>query len=116
MVMKIADPKVAAAFNGFPPVIRRKLMRLRMLIFDGAYETEGGGELEVILKWGQPSYLTKKSKCGNQKHRQHNNTGSASLNLYFEARNRRQAGGMRMAPGRGRGHLCWEPLIFKHTF
>jgi hypothetical protein len=22
-------------------------------------------------------------------------------------------GGMRMAPGRGRGHLCWWPLIFK---
>jgi hypothetical protein len=27
-----------------------------------------------------------------------------------------QAGGMRMAPGRGRGHLCWEPLIFKNNF
>jgi hypothetical protein len=24
-----------------------------------------------------------------------------------------RAGGMRMAPGRGRGHLCWLPLIFK---
>ena len=23
------------------------------------------------------------------------------------------AGGMRMALGRGRGHLCWWPLIFK---
>ena len=23
-----------------------------------------------------------------------------------------RAGGMRMAPGRGRGHLCWWPLIF----
>jgi len=22
-----------------------------------------------------------------------------------------RAGGMRMAPGRGRGHLCWWPLI-----
>jgi len=75
MEMKIADPNVAAAFNVFPPVIRRKPMRLRMLIFDVAYETEGGGELEVILKWGQPSDLTKTSKCGNQKHSQHNNTG-----------------------------------------
>jgi hypothetical protein len=24
-----------------------------------------------------------------------------------------RAGGMRMAPGRGRSHLCWWPLIFK---
>ena len=23
-----------------------------------------------------------------------------------------RAGGIRMAPGRGRGHLCWSPLIF----
>ena len=41
MGMKIVDPKVAAAFNVFPPVIRKKLMRLRMLIFDVADETEG---------------------------------------------------------------------------
>jgi len=65
MERKIADPKVEAAFNVFPPVIRKKLMRLRMLIFDVAYETEGVGELEETLKWGQPSYLTKKSKSGS---------------------------------------------------
>ena len=65
MEMKISDPKVAAAFNVFPPVTRKKLMRLRMLIFDVAKETEGVGELEETLKWGQPSYLTKKPKCGS---------------------------------------------------
>ena len=27
-----------------------------------------------------------------------------------------RAGGMRMAPGRGRGHLCWWSLIFKFFF
>ena len=40
-------------------------MRLRKLIFDVAHETEGVGELEETLKWGQPSYLTKKSKSGS---------------------------------------------------
>jgi hypothetical protein len=65
MGRKISDPKVEAAFNMFPPVIRKELMRLRMLIFDVAYETEGVGELEETLKWGQPSYLTKKSKSGS---------------------------------------------------
>jgi hypothetical protein len=27
-----------------------------------------------------------------------------------------RAGGMRMASGRGPGHLCWWPLIFKKNF
>ena len=27
-----------------------------------------------------------------------------------------RAGGMRVAPRRGRGHLCWWPLIFKKNF
>jgi hypothetical protein len=65
MGRKISDPKVEAAFNMFPPVIRKELMRLRMLIFDVAYKTEGVGELEETLKWGQPSYLTTKSKSGS---------------------------------------------------
>ncbi len=65
MGRKIVDLKVEEAFNVFPPVVRKKLMRLRMLIFDVADETEGVGELEETLKWGQPSYLTKKSKSGS---------------------------------------------------
>ncbi len=39
-------------------------MFLRELIFETAVETEGVGELEETLKWGQPSYLTK-SKSGS---------------------------------------------------
>ena len=40
-------------------------MKLRKLIFDVAHGTEGVGELEETLKWGQPSYLTKQSKSGS---------------------------------------------------
>jgi len=65
MGKKIVDAKVEAAFNVYPPVIRKKLMQLRRLIFDVAHETGGVGELEETLKWGQPSYLTKKSKSGS---------------------------------------------------
>jgi hypothetical protein len=65
MGKKIVDPKVEEAFNGYHPAVRKKLMRLRMLIFDVASETEGVGELEETLKWGQPSYLTTKSKSGS---------------------------------------------------
>jgi Domain of unknown function (DU1801) len=62
---EFADPKVEEAFNVFPPAIRKKLMRLRALIFDEASKTDGVGELEETLKWGQPSYLTTQSKSGS---------------------------------------------------
>jgi len=65
MARKIVDPKVAAAFKKFDPVVRKKLMRLRRLIFDVADKTAGVGELEETLKWGQPSYLTSQSKSGS---------------------------------------------------
>jgi hypothetical protein len=40
-------------------------MFLRRLIFDTAASIEGIGEIEETLKWGEPSYLTPKSKSGS---------------------------------------------------
>ena len=40
-------------------------MFLRQLIFETAARTEGVGELEETLKWGQPAYLTSQSKSGS---------------------------------------------------
>ena len=57
-------PEVAAAFGAYPEDIRSKLMDLRQLIFATAETTEGVGELEEALRWGQPSYLTSQSKSG----------------------------------------------------
>ena len=65
MGKKIADPKVQEAFSVYSPAVRKKLMLLRSLIFDTARKTEGVGELEETLKWGQPSYLTEASKSGS---------------------------------------------------
>ncbi len=62
---KIKDPDVAAIFKSYPINMREKLMFLRQLIFDTAAETEGVGELEETLKWGEPSYLTPKTKSGS---------------------------------------------------
>lgn len=62
---KFANPKVAEVFNAYPKAMREKLMVLRQMIFDTASETEGVGELEETLKWGQPSYLTIRSKSGS---------------------------------------------------
>ncbi|MGB5750583.1 MAG: DUF1801 domain-containing protein [Desulfobacterales bacterium] len=65
MGKNIADPMVKAALNGFPPAVRKKLILLRTLIFDVASDTDGVGELTETLKWGQPSYLTEKTKSGS---------------------------------------------------
>ena len=56
---------VAAVFNSYPQKIKLKLMFLRRLIFDTAASIEGIGEIEETLKWGEPSYLTPKSKSGS---------------------------------------------------
>jgi len=59
------DARVAAVFKSYSPPIRKKLLALRSLIFDTAARTNGVGELEETLKWGQPSYLTSETKSGS---------------------------------------------------
>jgi hypothetical protein len=61
----IADPAVDAVFNAYPKALRTKLLALRRLILETASATQGVGELEETLKWGQPSYLTTSSKSGS---------------------------------------------------
>lgn len=61
----IESPEVAAVFETYPKEVKTKLLFLRELIFDVASKTEGVGELEETLKWGQPSYLTTQSKSGS---------------------------------------------------
>jgi len=62
---KINKPEVAAIFKSYPQKIRKKLMFLRQLILETAASTEGVGEIEETLKWGEPSYLTPKTKSGS---------------------------------------------------
>ena len=59
------DARVAAIFDAYPKAARKKLLALRKLIFDIAARTDGVGELEETLKWGQPSYLTSATKSGS---------------------------------------------------
>ncbi len=60
-----ANPAVERIFTAYPPAARKRLLRLRELIFDTAASTEGVGELEETLKWGEPAYLTTQSKSGS---------------------------------------------------
>ena len=58
------DPNVAEVFASYPANIRTRLMKIRALIFKSA-AAEAVGPLTETLKWGEPAYLTLKSKSGS---------------------------------------------------
>ena len=55
-----SDPRVGSVFKKHPKTFSQKLSYLRQLILETAAEIEEIKELEETLKWGEPSYLTKK--------------------------------------------------------
>jgi hypothetical protein len=63
-VTAFANSEVAKIFKSYPTKARSRLMFLRQLIFDTAAKTEGVGEVEESLKWGEPSYVTKAPRSG----------------------------------------------------
>lgn len=58
------NPAVKQIFDNYPNNVKPKLKALRALILDVAKNTEGVGEIEETLKWGEPAYLTSKTKSG----------------------------------------------------
>jgi hypothetical protein len=60
-----SDPAVDAVFAAYSKPLKARLLALRRLILDTAKKTEGVGELQETLKWGQPSYLTTATKSGS---------------------------------------------------
>lgn len=56
---------VADAFAAMPAPERTALLEIRDLILATAAKTPGVGEIEETLKWGQPAYLTPKTKSGS---------------------------------------------------
>jgi hypothetical protein len=52
-----AQPDVARVFRAYPAAMRRRLLRLRALIFETAAGL-GVGRLEETLRWGEPTYVT----------------------------------------------------------
>ena len=63
--VQIENADVAAVFDQYPERMREKLLFLRRLIIETAATTDGVGELEETLKWGEPSYLTPQTKSGS---------------------------------------------------
>jgi len=62
---EFTDPRVAEIFREYPEKVRAKLLYLRELIYDTAAKTDGVGELEETLRWGEPTYLTTESGSGS---------------------------------------------------
>ena len=58
-IPEILDPQVRAKFDGYPPAMRTKLLRLRRLILETAAQYELLDTVKESLKWGEPSYLAK---------------------------------------------------------
>ncbi|MBU3031804.1 DUF1801 domain-containing protein [Paracoccus marinaquae] len=59
------SPQIEAAFAAFPAGARAGLLHLRGLIFETAGALPQVGRIEEALKWGQPAYLTPKTKSGS---------------------------------------------------
>ncbi|MTI87528.1 MAG: DUF1801 domain-containing protein [Balneolaceae bacterium] len=55
---------VQQKYDAYPDHIRPKMQSLRNLIYEVAQTTEGVGELEETLKWGEPAYLPSQTKSG----------------------------------------------------
>jgi len=58
MTRPFERPDVARIFKAYPTAMRRRLMRLRQLIFETAAGLDGVGRLEETLRWGEPAYVT----------------------------------------------------------
>lgn len=54
------NERVLQKLAGYPENIRPKIVHLRSLILEVAEASESITEIEETLKWGEPSYLTKK--------------------------------------------------------
>ncbi len=55
-----SDNAVALVFDSYPTKVREKILHLRKLILEAANELDEVESLQETLKWGQPSYISKK--------------------------------------------------------
>jgi len=85
-VHSFADVAVRARFDSFPPSIRRELLALRHLVYETAAMTEGVGEIEEALKWGEPAYLTSESRSGSTIRLGWKKSNPARYAMYFHCR------------------------------
>jgi len=81
--MTLVDPAVAKVFAEYPPVLRKRLLAARKMIFEVAKQTEGVGPLQETLEWGEPAYLTAESGSGTTIRINRHNKQSGQYVIYF---------------------------------
>lgn len=57
--------EVQEVFDTYPVKAQKHLTKIRKLILDCAVADKAIGELTETLKWGEPAYLTDKTKSGS---------------------------------------------------
>lgn len=80
------NPELEKKYQSYPGHIRPKIAFLRELILDVASHSEGVGELEQTLKWGEPAFLTPESKSGTTIRIDWKNKKPDQYSMYFNCR------------------------------
>jgi hypothetical protein len=80
---RFTSASVARAFEAFPPDVRHGLLAVRELIFETAASTPGVGQLEEVLKWSEPAYVTSQSKSGSTVRLGSKKPASGKYAVYF---------------------------------
>lgn len=77
------DSNVKAHFGTYPPHVKKKLLSLRELVFKVASATEGVGEIQETLKWGEPAYVTAQTQSGSTIRMDWKSKNPEQFSLYF---------------------------------
>ncbi|MDN3205341.1 DUF1801 domain-containing protein [Algoriphagus sediminis] len=59
-MMKELSEEVGQVIETYPKEAQKRILELRELILNTGMKTDGVNEIEEALRWGEPSYLTKK--------------------------------------------------------
>ena len=77
---------IETVFQSYPESIRSKLLLLRELIFQTASSIDAVGPVTETLKWGEPAYLTEKTKSGSTIRIGWKNSSPTQYALYFNCK------------------------------
>lgn len=59
------EQAIKELYEAWPEDVRRALYDLRETILDVAKNTQGVGEVQEVVRWGQPSFITTSKKTGS---------------------------------------------------
>ena len=78
------NEEIKACYAAFPDDVRDILLDVRALIFECAAQNPEIGPIEEVLRWGQPSYITPKTKAGTTIRLGQSKAGPATLFVHCQ--------------------------------